>query len=164
MNKVLEIQPDKNIKDYYLHRKKLLFLAGTIENNKATLWQKEVVDILNKELVNESLLILNPRRDIWTGSLEQTVENLELKKQIEWELQGLELADIIYMHLEKDSKSPISLLELGLFAKSNKILLNCPDGFYRKANVDIICEQYNIDNIKDYYESIKVLIQRIINK
>jgi hypothetical protein len=164
MNKILEIQPDKNIKDYYLHRKKILFLAGTIENNNAPLWQKQVIEILNNELVNESLLILNPRRDVWTASLEQTVENLELKKQIEWELYGLELADIIYMHFEKDSKSPISLLELGLFAKSKKILLNCPDGFYRKANVDIICEQYNIENIKDYDASIKVLIQKIINK
>lgn len=44
------------------------------------------------------------------------------------------------MYFGKDSKSPISLLETGLFKE--KILCYCPDGFYRKGNVDIVAQRY----------------------
>ncbi|MEM2159444.1 MAG: nucleoside 2-deoxyribosyltransferase domain-containing protein [Candidatus Nitrosotenuis sp.] len=42
--------------------------------------------------------------------------NLEFRAQVEWELAGLERADLILMYLQLDTLSPISPLELGLFA------------------------------------------------
>lgn len=43
------------------------------------------------------------------------------------------------------SQRPISLLELGLYARTKKLLVVCPDGFWRKGNVDIVAERYHID-------------------
>jgi hypothetical protein len=47
------------------------------------------------------------------------------------------------MYFCPDSKSPISLLELGLF-KDKSIFVVCPAGFYRNGNVDIVCDRYDI--------------------
>lgn len=78
---------------------------------------------------------------------------------MEWELNALEKADYIIMFFGKDSKSPISLLEMGLYAKSGKLLVICPDGFWRKGNVDITAEKYgvkqfdSIENVLDYLKN-----------
>jgi hypothetical protein len=45
-------------------------------------------------------------------------------------------------------------LELGLFAHSGKIRVICPSGFWRKGNVDIVCQYYNIplyENFDDLF-------------
>merc|ERR1712038_1735632 len=86
--------------------------------------------IINDE--QSSLLILNPRREAWDSSWEQSIDNPQFRNQVEWELDALESSDVIVMYLVPDTKSPISLLELGLFAKSGKMICCCPDGFWRK--------------------------------
>ena len=40
--------------------------------------------------------------------------------------------------------SPISLLELGLYATTGKLRLICPEGFWRKGNVDIVAYRNQI--------------------
>ena len=50
------------------------------------------------------------------------------------------------------SKSPITLMELGLFAKSKKLFVVCPDEFYRSGNVQIVCNKYNIPLYKSIEE------------
>lgn len=56
----------------------------------------------------------------------------------------MERATWIAMYFAPGTKSPISLLELGLFARSGKLIVCCPDGFWRKGNVEIVCAKYNI--------------------
>ncbi|MBQ0740161.1 nucleoside 2-deoxyribosyltransferase domain-containing protein, partial [Aquimarina celericrescens] len=70
------------------------------------------------------------------------------------ELDALEQADRIIMYFDPATKSPISLLELGLFAKSGKLLVCCPKGFWRKGNVDIVCERYKVDQVNNLEELI----------
>jgi hypothetical protein len=48
------------------------------------------------------------------------------------------------MYLDPNTKSPISLLELGLHATSKKLYVVCPDGFWRKGNVEMVCSVYDI--------------------
>ena len=63
------------------------------------------------------------------------------------------------MNLLPDSKSPISLLELGLFAKSGKLLVCCPKEFYRSGNIQIVCDKYNIplfEDIMELLESVEI--------
>ena len=48
------------------------------------------------------------------------------------------------MYLDPKTKSPISLMELGLQAGSKKLLVVCPDGFWRKGNVEVVCSIYDI--------------------
>ena len=119
----------------------LLFLAGSIEMGKADNWQSRITRKLEDE---RDLVILNPRRDDWDSSWEQSIKNPQFKEQVEWELDGLELADTIILYFDPNTKSPISLLELGLHAREDKMIVVCPDGFWRKGNVDIVCKRFNI--------------------
>lgn len=120
--------------------RKSVFLAGSIEMGKAEDWQTEVGNFFHKEGYD----VLNPRRNDWDASWEQKFENPQFYQQVNWELNALEHADLIIMYFAPDTKSPISLLELGLFARSGKLRVVCPDGFWRKGNVEIVCNYYNI--------------------
>lgn len=117
-----------------------VFLAGTIEMGESEDWQSTVTNLLSEQPIT----ILNPRRDKWDPSEPQEFENAQFYQQVTWELNALDKADIIILNLLPESKSPISLLELGLYASSGKLLVCCPDGFWRKGNVDIVCERFNI--------------------
>ncbi len=65
------------------------------------------------------------------------------------------------MFLEKNSKSPISLLELGLFADSGKLLVCCEEGFWRKGNVDIVCQRKGIKTFDDFDALLSFLINQV---
>jgi hypothetical protein len=43
----------------------------------------------------------------------------------------------------------ITLFELGLFARSGKLVVCCPDGFWRKGNVDVVCKRYGVETVGD---------------
>lgn len=120
--------------------KKTVFLAGSIEMGKAIDWQKELSDFF----IKNDFIVFNPRREDWDSSWEQKFETPNFYQQVNWELDCLEKADIILLYLAPETKSPISLLELGLHADSEKIFVVCPDGFWRKGNVEIVCNRYDI--------------------
>ena len=117
-----------------------IFLAGSIEMGKADNWQERLV----KSLTGERCVILNPRRDDWDSSWIQEIDNPQFREQVEWELSAMNRANIIAMCFDPATKSPISLLELGLYADSGKLIVYCPEGFWRKGNVDIVCRRYKI--------------------
>lgn len=142
------IKPPEKIN--YDSNKKYLFLAGSIEMGVAENWQEKV----EKKLKETNWNILNPRRDDWDSSWEQTIENKQFREQVEWELKAQELCDIILMYFDKNTKSPISLLELGLFAKTGKMMVVCPKGFWRKGNVDIVCARYGLKQFNSISEAI----------
>lgn len=115
-----------------------IFLAGSIEQGAASNWQDYVIHSFK----DCDIEFYNPRRDGWDNSWGEN--SPELLNQINWELTNLEVADLIVLYLDPNTKSPISLLELGLYAKSNKLIVCCPDEFYRKTNILVTCEKYNI--------------------
>jgi hypothetical protein len=141
-------------------RFKDIFLGGTIEMGKSEDWQKKIEDALQVYPCN----ILNPRRDDWNSEWKQEIENAQFQQQVEWELNALENSDWIVMNFLPGTQSPISLLELGLHAKSDKLLVCCPDGFWRKGNVDIICQRYDIRQFKDIENIIDFLKRDLIGK
>lgn len=116
-----------------------VFLAGSIEMGNAENWQEKIV---NKFPWN--VVFLNPRRDDWDFIWKQDLNNPNFYEQVTWELDMLDKSDIIVMYFDPNTKSPSSLLELGLYAASGKLIVCCPDGFWRKGNVDIVCQKYNI--------------------
>jgi len=134
---------------------KAIFLAGSIEMGKAENWQQR----LGKEL--KDITVLNPRRDDWDSSWIQSINNPQFREQVEWELEAQEKADIIAMYFDKSTKSPITLLELGLFARSKKMIVCCPDGFWRKGNVDIVCKRYGIKQV-DTINDLIIEVQKLI--
>ena len=133
--------------------RKSIFLAGSIEMDLAVNWQKRSEEVLARKYV-----IFNPRRDSWSKGWEQSIENPKFKEQVNWELNALEQSDIIIMFFANNTKSPISLLELGLFAHSNKMKVVVEKGFWRKGNIDIVCERYHIQK----YDSLDILLDELI--
>jgi hypothetical protein len=100
------------------------------------------------------LTFYNPRREDWNS--EWRSDSKEMIEQVNWEMNRLAEADIIFMYFSPGTKSPISLLELGLHASDN-IIVCCPEGFWRKANVDIVCTRYRIP----LYESLESALRAL---
>lgn len=121
-----------------------IFLAGSIEQGKAEEWQTN----LSEELEDYDGIITNPRRENWNPDLEQSYDNAFFKEQVNWELDNLDSADLIVMYFDGNTKSPISMLELGLYKDSN-IVVYCPKEFWRKGNIDIVCNRFGIDLYED---------------
>ena len=126
-------------------RKIKIFLAGTIDNADSVDWQRQLIEEMSKDdLLCENVTVFNPRREFWNPNATDD----ELREQIEWELNHLEKADIIVMNILGSSKSPISLLELGLHMRTKKLSVYCPETFYRFMNVETTCLMYGVPLIK----------------
>jgi len=131
-----------------------IFLAGSIEVGLAEGWQELVAPKIaaaieclatdERTIATDHFVLLNPRRDDWDSTWKQTRDDPQFRGQVTWELSSLQRADWILMYFDPATRSPISLLELGLHAGSGKLVVVCPDGFWRKGNVDIVCEFYGI--------------------
>jgi hypothetical protein len=123
-----------------LGSKYTIFLGGSIEMGTAENWQTR----LTKELAEYDVVLLNPRRDDWDSSWIQSIHNAQFKEQVTWELDAMDCADLIVFYFDPSTKSPITLIELGLFATLSNVIVCCPDGFWRKGNVEIVCERYDV--------------------
>lgn len=126
-----------------------VFLAGTIDNGNSANWQAEAAYHLTEKFV-----VLNPRRDDWNPNASYQ----DIREQAGWEMAAMDSADYILMNFLPNSQSPITLAELGLYADTGKLVVVCPPGFYRKANVDEICERYRIlqkDTLQEAIEWLK---------
>lgn len=130
------------------YRRMSIFLAGSIEMGLAEDWQS----MIEKELDGHNVTIYNPRRDSWDSSWVQSIHNEEFREQVEWELDHLDKSDVIVMYFDENTKSPISLLELGLYASSGKMIIYCPEGFWRKGSVDIVAQRYDITQVNSFNE------------
>jgi hypothetical protein len=117
-----------------------VFLAGSIEMGLAEPWQARV----ESALADLEVVILNPRRDDWDNSWRQSIHDPRFREQVEWELAAQERATLIAMYFAPATKAPVTLLELGLAARGGKLLVCCPDGFWRKGNVEVVCARYGI--------------------
>ncbi|RYJ39427.1 hypothetical protein NU08_1735 [Flavobacterium anhuiense] len=133
---------------------KTIFLAGSIEMDKAVDWQKKC-----EELLQDQFVVFNPRRNEWDSSWSQTIENPNFKEQVNWELNALEKADIIIMFFAENTMSHISLLEFGLYAQTNKMKVVVEENFWRKGNIDIVCERYSVEQFKTLDELIQNLLK-----
>lgn len=132
-----------------------VFLAGSIEMGKAVDWQTQVKELLK----DTDWTILNPRRDDWDNSWIQSIENEKFREQVEWELNAQDDADKILMYFAPETKSPISLLELGIYASSGKMIVVCPESFWRSGNVEVVCARYGIRLYRDLIAAVKENLQ-----
>lgn len=134
-----------------------LFLAGSIAMGQAEPWQAEV----ERALADRPITILNPRRDDWDSSWRQHRDEPQFRAQVEWELEAQERAGLIAMYFAPATQAPITLLELGLFAQSGRLIVCCPDGFWRQGNVDIVCVRYGIPQAPDLPALIELIRERL---
>lgn len=139
-----------------------VFLAGSIEQGSAAEWQSE---ICKRFAIRDDIDVtfFNPRRENWDSSWKQSADEPNFVHQVTWELDHMERCDLIFMYFAPGTKSPISLLELGLHADGENMIVCCPDGFWRKGNVEIVCERYNVPLYDDYEKAVEAL-ELIISK
>ena len=142
--------------------KPIVFLAGSIDDGAAEHWQSRFC----VACAAEDWVLLNPRREQWQATVEQRAHVPAFREQVEWELAGMERADVIALYFAPESRAPISLLELGLFARSGKLVVACPDGFWRKGNVEIVCEKFNVplvENLDQLIQTIRARTHQLLN-
>lgn len=129
-----------------------IFLAGSIDNGKAENWQERVEAHFADQ---PGILLLNPRREDWNPDWKQEFQDPPFYQQVNWELNCLDRADRILLYFAPDSKAPISLLELGLYAASGKVSICCPVGYWRRGNVEVVAERYGIP----FYDSLEEMLR-----
>jgi hypothetical protein len=110
-----------------------VYLAGAIDMGAAVDWQAQVIEALNDL---PSLILFNPRRAHFTPDMET--------EQIEWELNAMDAADLIFLWFPKDARAPVSLFEAGLFMDSGKLLIGAEHGFYRRRNLELTCPRHGV--------------------
>lgn len=128
--------------------KNAMFLAGTIDMGNSEDWQAKTI----KEFRGWPISIFNPRRSDWNSDLPQSPYEGPLRSQIIWEQEALNYCNILIFNFLKDSKSPITFMELGQFLKdgSKRIFVCCPPEFYRYSNIKVTCEMHGLIIYEDY--------------
>jgi len=116
-----------------------IFLGGSIEMGVARDWQAEAVEVLD----DYAPVIYNPRRADWDASWVQAIDNPEFNAQVLWEMDAIDRADLVLLHFEAETKSPITMGELYwcLARKPLRTIVSCPPEFWRSGNVTIMCER-----------------------
>ena len=124
----------------------VVFLAGSIEMGAAEEWQTRMANAM--EQAHPNVYVCNPRRTQWDSSWAQSMDNPLFAEQVNWELDHLERADLAVFYFQPQTKSPITLMELGNRLAAQKphqhTVVCCPAGFWRKGNVDILCHRYGV--------------------
>ena len=135
-----------------------IFLAGSIEMGKAIDWQTKI----SNDLSGYGGSIFNPRRDDWDSSWVQSASNAKFNEQVTWEMNNLDAATHIIFYFDPKTQSPITLLELGLMATTRKkIFMYCPEGFWRRGNVEMVCNKYSIKMYDTYDELVSAVANSV---
>ncbi len=111
--------------DYTRHR---VYLAGSTKGDN---WQRRFV----KEMSDLDVDVFNPRSKVVDG-------------QYGWEVDHLNIATVIALYFDPSDPSPSGLLTLGMYAKTDRLIVCCPKTFYKKDDVDIICEREDIHTVE----------------
>ncbi|OHE91366.1 hypothetical protein CORC01_13343 [Colletotrichum orchidophilum] len=133
---------------------KSVFLAGTTSKRD---WRKD----LSGSLSHLPVIIFDPFRPDWDSTWKEDIADERFRSQTEWELEMQERADIIVVYFEPDTEGHISLLELGLCARSGKVIVACPDGYKKRGNVQVVCSKYGIPLVESYEALYVKLVQRL---
>ena len=118
-----------------------VILYGSIEPDPAADWQTSLAASLSDLPID----IIDPRCDAWDSTWKEDVSDVRFKEQVEWEMDHAKVADVIAFYFKPGTLTPIALLELGMYAGSGKVVVCCPERFYKRGNVEIVCQRYNIE-------------------
>jgi hypothetical protein len=134
-----------------------IFLAGSIAMGAAPPWQ----DAFERALAARDVVVLNPRRDDWDASWRQDISDARFREQVEWEISAQERADVIAMYFARETQAPVTLLELGLFARKGTLVVCCPEGFWRRGTVQVVCARFGVPMVDTLEELIALAVARV---
>lgn len=133
---------------------RIFLLAGASEADGGSRWQETVAAFISKV---GHIALSTRSRETPTGM--PTFENPHFFQARSWELDALDLAEFVIFHLDSISRSPEGILELGYAAAKfpQKVCVICPEGFWCKGLVDLLC--YREDLMK--YKSVEEMLDAI---
>ncbi|KAF2740375.1 hypothetical protein EJ04DRAFT_507912 [Polyplosphaeria fusca] len=135
----------------YIGENKSLFLAGSIEMGAAITWQRGILPYFQ----HLPLTVCNPRRGHWDTTTKPTKADKNFHNQVEWELNALDKATVICFFFDITTLSPVSMLELGLWAKNGNVVVCCNEEFFWKGgNIRIVCDRLGIPYVTDFSQLI----------
>lgn len=134
-----------------------IFIGGSIEMGKAPDWQAAVAD----KIAFLPIAAFNPRRIHWDLNWKQDIKDKNLHHQMDWEMTNLDKADLIILYLHPNTISPVSLMELGRYSQSGKLIVCCPEGYHRRGNVQYMCRKDNVLLLDDFDELVKTTIVKL---
>lgn len=137
-----------------------IFLGGSIDMGSAEDWQEKVINRFNTPEYSD-VVFLNPRRKDWNSSWKQHPSNPQFKEQVIWELDCQYLANINLYYFADNSKSPITLMELGKYGEGFSTVVYCSEKFYRYGNVAIFCQKEDLQHAEDFETFIEKVKQKI---
>lgn len=137
---------------------KSVFLAGTTSKVDATDWRETLSALLS----DHRITIYNPYRADWDSTWREDINFPPYREQVKWELEKQEQADIVVVYFHPATQAPISLLELGLCARQpGKAIVYCPEGYWKRGNVQMVCEKFGIEIVDSIEELKNGIVKRL---
>lgn len=141
------------------HGVRSVFLAGTTSRVDATDWRETLSSLLSETPIT----IYNPYRADWDSTWREDINFAPYRTQVEWELSKQEKADMVVVYFHPETQAPISLLELGLCARTpGKAVVFCPEGYWKRGNVQIVCQTFGIEMVESL-EGLRDAIAKMIS-
>ncbi|OAA56256.1 hypothetical protein SPI_07867 [Niveomyces insectorum RCEF 264] len=135
-----------------------VFLAGTTSRVDTTDWR----EVLSVRLSESPVTVYNPYRADWDSTWREDIDFAPYNQQVKWELDKQEKADIVVVYFHPATQAPISLLELGLCAQTpGKAIVLCPEGYWKRGNVQIVCQKFCIDMVDSVEELGDAILRRL---
>jgi hypothetical protein len=134
-----------------------VILYGSID--KAVNWQNDMASSLS----DLPIAILNPSREDWDSSWDEDISFPKFKEQVEWEMDYAQQADVIAFYYGPATDAPISLLELGMYAGTGKVVVCCHPDYKKKGNVQMVCHRYGIPLVYEL-DGLKELVRERLEK
>ena len=137
--------------------KRSVFLGGTTTRTPGRPdWRKTLTDAL----AHLPVTVLNPFRSDWDSSWIEDVTFTPFQEQVEWELDMQERADVVVVYYGPTTDAPVSLLELGLCARSGKAIVACHRDYNKRGHVEIVSRRMGIE-VLDADDFIPSVVRRL---
>ncbi|KAK4221502.1 hypothetical protein QBC38DRAFT_491908 [Podospora fimiseda] len=139
---------------------KSIFLAGTTTPTNGPDWRETLTKAISDLPV--ALTVFDPTRSDWDSSWKEDILFPKFKEQVDWELDMQEKADLVVIYFGPNTKAPISLLELGLVARSGKAIIGCHGQYEKRGNVQVVAQRFGLEllEIEDDYDILATAVRR----
>jgi hypothetical protein len=138
-----------------------VILYGSI--SPTTLWQ----DHLTAALSDLPITTINPICTAWDSTWVEDTTDPRFVAQVEWEMDHGKLADVIVIYFVPGTQASISLLELGMYAAmygGEKVVVCCPEGFWKRGNVRVVCARFGVECLETVEEVERVVRRKLIER
>jgi nucleoside 2-deoxyribosyltransferase len=136
------------------------FLAGSVSRHSTANWREYVMTAF----ADTDFVFYNPERSDWDENWKETVSDKKFAAQVQWEMDAMEKADTIIINFLPGSPSAVTMMEMGLFAASGKLMVCCPDDFWKCGNVQMVCQKFQVPFFRTMDGLIDSIKNRITNK